>query len=149
MSIARLTTTFAFSLLAVQLASGIAAAACPNPDPVELKFKVKADGCVEKVHKKDDTDGTRVSVCEGGTVQWKVSGKPKLIAFVGEPSTNPVPVGTPFEWAASGFEDDGSKIEGKVKAGAANICTKDNPCKYAVYVKDKVCVLDPTIIVDP
>jgi len=136
MSIARLTTTFALSLLAAQLASGVAAAACPNPNPGkthELDFKVKSDGCVEKVKKKDGTDAREITVCENDTVQWKVSGNAKLIAFVAE---------TPFEWAASGFE--GNKIEGKVKPG-----TKGKEFKYSVYVKNTVCVLDPKIIVEP
>jgi hypothetical protein len=138
MSIARLTTTFAFSLLAAQLASGVAAAACPNPGKtVELKFKVKADECVEQVNKKDGTNGTTINVCVGDTVQWKVSGKAKLIAFRDR---------TPFAWAASGFE--GNKIEGVVKPDTARTCTAAEPCKYTVYVKDMACVLDPAIIVE-
>jgi|OpeIllAssembly_1097287.scaffolds.fasta_scaffold118367_2 hypothetical protein len=136
MSIARVTTTFALSLLAAQLASGVAAAACPNPNPGklhELDFKVKSDGCVEKVKKKDGTDAPEITVCENDTVQWKVTGNAKLIAFVAK---------TPFKWAASGFE--GNKIEGTVQPG-----TKNNTFKYSVYVKDTVCVLDPKIIVEP
>ena len=136
MSIARLATTFAFSLLAAQLASGVAAAACPNPDPHELKFKVKddkVDGCVVEVKKKDGTSGNEITVCENDTVQWKVTGNAKMIAFVEK---------TPFKWAASGFE--GNKIEGTVQPG-----TKNKTFKYSVYVKDTVCVFDPKIIVEP
>jgi hypothetical protein len=133
MSIARLTTTLALSLLAAQLASGVAEAACPDPKTHELEFKVKNDGCVEKVKKKDGADAQEITVCENDTVQWKVTGNAKLIAFVAE---------TPFEWAASGFE--GNKIEGKVKPG-----TRGKEFKYSVYVKNTVCVLDPKIIVEP
>ena len=138
MSITRLTTTFALSLLAAQLASGVAAAACPNPNPGkthELEFKLKDGKCVEKLKKeRDGSDAMEIKVCENDTVQWKVSGKAKLIVFVG---------GTPFEWAASGFE--GNKIEGKVKPGTAG----KPPFKYSVYVKDTDCELDPRIIVEP
>jgi hypothetical protein len=138
MSIARLTATFAFSLLAVQLASGVAAAACPdpnsNPKTHELDFKVKSDGCVEKV-KKNGIEAPAINVCEKDKVQWKVTGNAKLIAFDAK---------TPFKWAASGFEGNGNKIEGTVEPG-----TKGKTFKYSVYVKDMACVLDPTIIVDP
>jgi Na+-translocating ferredoxin:NAD+ oxidoreductase RnfG subunit len=139
MSIARFTTTLACSLLAAQLASGVAAAACPNPNrdkPHELTFKVKddkVDGCVVEVKKKDGTSGNEITVCENDTVQWKVKGNAKMIVFVAE---------TPFVWAASDFERD--KIEGKVKPG-----TKGKEFKYSVYVKDTVCVFDPKIIVEP
>jgi hypothetical protein len=146
MSIARLTRTFAFSLLAALLASGVAAANCSdpnrNPETHKLKFKVKDDGCVEKVKKdRDDTDATVISVCKKDTVEWKVTGNAKMIAFVAKSPTDPVR--TPFDWAASGFEGNNSKIEGKVKEGAAGTYN------YAVYVQGKTCVLDPTIIVDP
>jgi hypothetical protein len=137
MSIARLTTTFAFSLLAAQLASGVAAAACPNPGKTtELEFKVKPDGCVEKVKKKDGTDGETIKVCETDKVQWKVGGKDKKIVFDGK---------SPFEWTDSGFKDN--KIEGTVKAGTARL----EPYKYSVsvMVNNKECVLDPKIIVEP
>jgi hypothetical protein len=136
MSIARLTTTFAFSLLAVQLASGVAAAACPNPNPTthELKFKVKSDGCIEKVTDKDGNDAPETKVCEKDTVEWKVTGtgNEKMIAFKSE---------TPLEWAASGFQ--GSKVKGEVQPG-----TKGKKFAYSVYVKNKVCVFDPMIIVE-
>ena len=136
MSITRLTTTFALSLLAAQLASGVAAAACPDPGKThELEFKVKSDGCVEKVNKKDGTDGTTITVCESDKVQWKVTGKDKKIEFDGA---------SPFEWPEpdSGFK--GNKIEGTVQPGTAG---KD--FKYSVKVKDLACVLDPRIIVEP
>jgi hypothetical protein len=138
MSIARLTATFAFSLLAVQLASGVAAADCAdpnrNPKTHKLDFKVKSNGCVEKVKDKDGNDAPETNVCEKDTVEWKVtgSGNEKMIAFVAE---------TPFKWAASGFQ--GSRIAGEVLSG-----TKGKTFKYSVYVKDTVCILDPTIIVD-
>jgi hypothetical protein len=140
MSIARLTATFAFSLLAAQLASGVAAADCPNPGKtVELTLKVKDDkddGCVVEVKKGGDPANT-IRVCEKDTVQWKFTGNAKMIAFDAK---------TPFDWAASGFL--GNKIEGKVKAGAAGTCPAPDGCKYTVYVDKTVCVFDPTIIVD-
>jgi hypothetical protein len=141
MSIARLTTTFAFSLLAAQLASGVAAAACPNPNSGkthELKFKVKDnknDGCVVEVKNKDGNSLIpidTIKVCENDTVQWKFTGNAKLIAFKDK---------TPFAWSASGFE--GNKIEGKILPGTAG-----SEFKYSVYVKDTVCVFDPAIIVE-
>jgi hypothetical protein len=134
MSIARLTTAFAFSLLAAQLASGVAAAACPNPGKThELEFKVNSNECVEKVKKKDGTDGETIKVCETDKVQWKVSGKDKNIVFDGK---------SPFEWTDSGFK--GNKIEGTVQTGTAG-----KEFKYSVKVKDLTCVHDPKIIVEP
>jgi hypothetical protein len=134
MSIARLTTALALSLLAGQLASGLAAAACPNPGKThELKFKVKDDGCVEKVKKDDGSNGDEVRVCETDVVKWKVTGKGKSIVFDGA---------SPFDWTDSGFKD--KEIEGTVKTGTAN-----NEYKYSVKVDGLQCVLDPKIIVDP
>jgi len=134
MSIARLTTTFALSLLAAQLASGVAAAACPNPGKThELKFKVKGDECVEKVKKNDGSDGETIKVCETDVVQWKVKGKSKSIVFDGP---------SPFEWEDSGFKGD--KIEGTVKSGTAG-----KEFKYSVKVDGLECVHDPKIIVEP
>jgi len=139
MSIVRLTTTLALSLLAAQLASGVAAAACsdPNRNPKihKLDFKVKSDGCVEKVKKKDDSDGETITVCENDTVQWKVNGRDKKIVFDGN---------SPFEWPGpdSGFKD--KKIEGKVQPGTAR-----KEFKYSVKVKGLECVHDPKIIVEP
>jgi hypothetical protein len=134
MSITRLTTTFALGLLAAQLASGVAAAACPNPGKThELEFKVKNDECVEKVKKKDGSDAETINVCETDVVQWKVKGKAKSIVFDGA---------SPFEWTDSGFK--GNKIEGTVKEGTAN-----KEFKYSVKVDGLDCVHDPMIIVQP
>ena len=85
MSIARVTTALALSLLAVQLASGVAVA-CDNPGKTHnLKFKVKNDECVEKVKKeKDDGDADTINVCETDKVVWKVAGRAKTIVFEGE-----------------------------------------------------------------
>ena len=134
MSIARVTTAFALSLLAAQLASGVAVA-CDNPGKTHtLKFKVKDDGCVQKVKKDSDgADADTLNVCETDTVIWKVSGKSKSIVFDGT---------SPFEWLDSGFK--GNDIQGTVKAGTAG---KD--FKYSVKVDGMTCVLDPRIIVDP
>jgi len=134
MSIARLTTAFALSLLAAQLASGVAVA-CDNPGKTHtLKFKVKDDGCVVKV--KQDSNGAdadTITACETDTVIWRVSGKSKAIVFDGA---------SPFEWLDSGFK--GNDIEAKVKAGTAG-----NEYKYSVKVDGMSCVLDPKIIVGP
>jgi hypothetical protein len=139
MSIARFTTAFALSLLASQLALGDEPTCAAKKGATHtLKFKVKDDGCVEKVKKDSDgADADTLNVCETDTVVWKVSGKPKAIVFDGT---------SPFEWLDSGYKD--SEIQGTVKAGTAG---KD-PFKYSVkVVKDdgKTCVLDPKIIVDP
>ena len=135
MSIARMTTAFALSLLAAQLASGVAVA-CDNKGKTHtLKFKVKDDGCVEKVKKDSDgADADTINVCETDTVVWKVSGKSKSIVIDGD--------STPFAWQDSGFMSN--KIEGTVQAGTAG-----KEYKYSVKVDGLDCVLDPKIIVDP
>jgi hypothetical protein len=138
MSIARIATVFTLSLLAAQLASGVAVA-CDNPGKThELKFKVKSDGCVEKVQKKDDSDAMEIKVCEKDKVEWQVNGKDKKIVF------DPNDPKSPFEWPGSdsGFKD--KKIEGTVQPGTAG-----KSFKYSVKVKDLTCVLDPKIIVEP
>ena len=136
MSIARLATACALSLLAAQLALGDERNCATDKGAVHtLKFKVKDDGCVEKV--KKDSDGANadeIRVCETDVVKWKVNGKKKSIVFEGV---------SPFEWTDSGFEDN--KIEGTVKAGTAG----QPPFKYSVKVDGLACVLDPKIIVDP
>jgi len=135
MSIARVTTAFALSLLAAQLASGVAVA-CENPGKTHnLKFKVKSDGCVEKVKKeKDDADADTINVCETDVVSWTVNGKSKSIVIDGD--------STPFAWQDSGFKD--KTIEGTVKPGTAG-----QEFKYSVKVDGLDCVLDPKIIVQP
>jgi len=134
MSITRFTTAFALSLLAAQLASGVAVA-CDSPGKIHaLKFKVNDDGCVLKVKKDSDgADADTIKVCETDVVSWKVNGKSKSIVFDGE---------SPFEWQDSGFKSN--DIQGTVKAGTAG---KD--FKYSVKVDGMTCVLDPRIIVDP
>ena len=118
MSIARVTTALALSLLAVQLASGVAVA-CDNPGKTHnLKFKVKNDECVEKVKKeKDDGDADTINVCETDKVVWKVAGRAKTIVFEGE---------SPFDWSDSGSD---KKIQGTVKPGTAG-----KEFKYSVKV---------------
>jgi hypothetical protein len=135
MSIARLATAFALSLLAAQLALGDEPNCAEKKGDVHvLKFKVKDDGCVEKVKKDSDgADADEIRVCETDVVKWKVNGKKKSIVFEGV---------SPFEWTDSGFED--KKIEGTVQAGTAG---KD--FKYSVKVDGMACVLDPKIIVVP
>ena len=135
MSIARITTAFALSLLAAQLASGVAVA-CDNPGKTHaLKFKVNDEGCVLKVKKESDgADADEVRVCETDVVKWMVTGKAKSIVFDGA---------SPLEWLESGFKDQ--KIEGTVQAGTAG----KPPFKYSIKVDGMDCVLDPKIIVDP
>lgn len=134
MSIARLTTALALGLLAAHLASG-AAVACDKPGKThKLSFKVKDDGCVEKVKKDSDgADAEKINVCETDVVEWKVSGKAKSIVFDGS---------SPFDWTDSGSKD--RKIEGKVKSGTAG-----KKFKYSVKVDGLDCVHDPIIIIDP
>lgn len=135
MSIARMTTAFALSLLAAQLASGVAVACDDKGKTHTLKFKVKDDGCVEKVKKDSDgADADTINVCETDKVIWKVSGKSKSIVIDGD--------STPFAWQDSGFMSN--KIEGTVQAGTAG-----KEYKYSVKVDGMDCVLDPKIIVDP
>jgi hypothetical protein len=133
MSIKRCATAFALGLLAAQLASGVAVA-CDNPGKTHtLKFKVKDDGCVQKVKKESDgADADTINVCETDKVVWTVSGRAKSIVFDGA---------SPFDWADSGSD---SSIEGAVKSGTAG---KD--FKYSVKVDGLDCVLDPKIIVQP
>jgi hypothetical protein len=138
MSIARLTTAFALSLLASQLALGDEPTCAAKKGATHtLKFKVKDDGCVEKVKKDSDgADADTLNVCETDTVVWKVSGKSKAIVFEGA---------NPFGWTSpdSGFKD--KTIEGTIQAGTAG----QPPFKYSVKVDGMACVLDPKIIVDP
>jgi hypothetical protein len=117
-----------------------------NPERHDLVFKIKttADGCVEKVKKKNGTDGTSIDVCRGDSVRWKVKvdndpngGKEKSVAF--DKSTD-----SPFEWKDSGYQSD--RIEGKVSDQAQF----DTPYEYSVRTKggpDDGCPLDPMIIV--
>ena len=135
MSIARFTTAFALSLLASQLALGDEPTCAAKKGATHtLKFKVKDNGCVEKVKKDSDgADADTIKVCETDVVSWKVNGKSKSIVFDGE---------SPFEWQDSGFKSN--DIQGTVKAGTAG---KD--FKYSVKVDGMTCVLDPRIIVDP
>jgi len=104
-----------------------------------LKFKVKADECVEQVLWNDDTDADKpdkdaevIHVCEGDTVVWKVNGSKKSVMFK---------TVSPLEWGGSGFE--GKKIEGTVQKGTAG-----QEYSYSVTVKGKSCVHDPRMIVD-
>jgi hypothetical protein len=129
----------AFSSLLFLAALSPAVADCPNGSPHELKFKVKSDGCVEKVVKKCDEneDANDTHVHEGDTVLWKFTGAKKSVVFDSK---------SPFDWIDSGHKDN--KIEGVVRAGALG----DQPAdgyKYSVTVEGMSCVLDPRIIVDP
>ena len=102
-----------------------------------LKFKLKANGCVDSVLKDDGTSGEEVTVCRGDAVEWKVKlfTKEKSVAFdKGD--------GSPFAWSDSGFK--GGKISGEVTSGAAA-----KSYGYSVRTKgpDGGCPLDPVIIV--
>jgi hypothetical protein len=146
MSIARLTTALALVLLAAHLASG-AAVACDKPGKThKLSFKVKDDGCVEKVKKDSDgADAEKINVCETDVVEWKVTGKAKSIVIDGSIDENGSIVidgSSPFDWTDSGSKD--RKIEGKVKSGTAG-----KKFKYSVKVDGLDCVHDPIIIIDP
>jgi hypothetical protein len=131
-----LTSTLAL-LLTLAIPS-VASATCPGGKTHDLKFKVKSDGCVEKVQKNsDDSDADDTSVCAADTVTWKVSGPKKSVVFEGD---------SPFDWVDSG--NQGNKIEGVVKSGAAKNGQRTE-YKYSVTVEGKSCVFDPKIIVDP
>lgn len=102
----------------------------------KLKFKVKGDECVEKVVKDDscDCDAEALVVHRCDTVEWKVTGKKKSVAF----DKND---GTPFDWSD---QSSNSKIEGVVRADA------ELKKVYGYTVRtDDGCPLDPMIIVQP
>ena len=137
MSIARFTTAFALSLLAAQLASGVAVA-CENKGKTHtLKFKVDDDGCVLKVKKDaDDADAETINVCETDVVTWKVNGNSKAIVFEGA---------NPFGWTDSDSGFKSNEIQGTVQAGTAG----EPPFKYPVKVDGMTCLHHPKIIVQP
>jgi hypothetical protein len=95
---------FVLLLLVATIATACAASKSDEPvtcDPNHphthrLKFKLKADGCVDKVLKGDGTDGEEISVCRGDTVEWQVrSLKKKSVAFdKGDGSPAPGPTRT-------------------------------------------------------
>jgi hypothetical protein len=130
-----LVTAFATGCVAPQ--SGGTLTCGQDPHTHKLKFKLKADGCVESVLKDDGTDGSEVTVCRGDAVEWKVKlfTKQKSVAFdKGD--------GSPFDWSDSGFK--GGKITGNVTAGA-----EAKSYGYTVRTKGPAgdCPLDPVIIV--
>jgi len=116
----------------------VAGAACePAARPIELKFKVHGDQCVQKVVKDaGDADAETVRACVGDTIRWKVAGKGKAVVFEGD---------SPFDWIDSGIQQNA--IVGTVRADAARN-GQSTTYKYSVKVEGLACVLDPTIIVD-
>ena len=108
----------------------------PNPQTRTLKFKVKADGCVEHVQKDADCDcdADAVVVHRCDTVVWLVTGKEKSVKF---DKGN----GSPFSWTEKAGAP-GAKIEGTVKSGASY-----KPYGYTVRTEE-ACPLDPMIIVE-
>lgn len=127
-------------LLISVLASGCAAGefeddpACQNVPQRKvhsLKFKLTNLGCVDKVERKDGTDGETITVRRCDTVKWQVaSRKKKIVRFKS---------GSPFGWS-----DLGSfwQIEGVIRADA-----DVRGYKYTVSTKGKDCDHDPMIIV--
>jgi hypothetical protein len=127
-----------FALLLALGTSSLALADCPGGKTHELKFKVKSDGCVEKVQKNaNDSDADDTHVCPTDSVIWKVSGPKKAVVFEGD---------SPFDWVDSGNE--GNKIVGVVRSDAAKNGQRTE-YKYSVKVEGQTCVYDPKIIVDP
>jgi hypothetical protein len=109
----------------------------------ELKFKIKQDGCVEKVNRKGGDDASTVNVCRNDVVKWKVKvdgpngDKKKKVIF--DKGTD-----SPFTWIDSGFRGDW--IIGMVKSDAV----LDKPYEYSVvtqFASGDGCPLDPMIIV--
>jgi len=133
MFISRIVVAFtAGFVLAQGLATASQAECTDQPKTHRLKFKVKADECVEMVKKEDDSDAETITVCVSDEVVWQVAGPAKSVVFEGD---------SPFDWADSGFK--GSKIEGTVREG-----TEGQEFKYSVMVDGLSCVLDPRMIVE-
>lgn len=127
-----------FAPLLVLGTSSLAMADCVGGKSHKLKFKVKSDGCVEQVVKEaDESDADDTDACATDSVTWKVSGAKKSVVFEGD---------SPFDWVDSGNE--GNKIEGIVKSGAAKGGQRTE-YKYTVKVEGLSCEYDPKIIVDP
>lgn len=133
MSISRIVLAVTGGLVLAQGLATASLAECQEPGKTHrLKFKVKADECVETVRKEDDSDAETITVCVSDKVVWQVTGPAKSVVFEGD---------SPFDWADSGFR--GSKIEGTVREG-----TEGQEFKYSVMVDGLSCVLDPRMIVE-
>ncbi len=70
--------------------------------------------------KRDDTDGTEVTVCRGDTVEWKIRASTKSKSVIFDKGG-----GSPFEWSDSEFQGD--KTTGLVASQHQPVAVFDAP----------------------